>query len=84
MPANRCSRLVWHLGSCVALLYSKSTPPDFESVIQEVRRVTGKKHVDWHSWGGHARVLAIGDREKVQDALSAMLPSESFGVKDFT
>lgn len=44
-----------------------------ERWVQKVAKLSGQP-VDWHFCGGRAVVLALGDLDKVQEAITALKP----------
>jgi hypothetical protein len=62
-----CNREVFAHGTCV---FVTSTIPSnaMEGWVQKIAELSGER-VDWHFAAGRARVLALGDLEKVRAAI---------------
>ena len=56
-------------------VFVTSTIPSnaMEGWVKKVAELSGQR-VDWHFLGGRARVLALGDIEKVNSAIKKLMP----------
>ena len=56
-------------------VFTTSTIPSnaMEGWVRKVAQQSGQP-VDWHFVGGRARVLALGDIERVQSVIAALMP----------
>ena len=68
--SDKCDSDVYENGTRVFLTHTISAK-DVEKWVKAVAEKSGQK-VDWHYVGGRAVILALGDLEKVYDALSAL------------
>lgn len=57
------------------VVFTTSTIPSnaMEGWVRQVAEKSGQR-VDWHFSGGWAKVLALGDIEKVEGAIAALMP----------
>lgn len=67
-----CESDIFKNGECV---FVTDTIPSnaMEGWVKHVAEISGQR-VDWHFVGGRARVLALGDIEKVKLAIEALMP----------
>ena len=67
-----CDPEIFERGECV---FTTSTIPSnaMEGWVRQVAARSAQR-VDWHTAGGTNRVLALGDIEKVKEAIADMMP----------
>ncbi len=68
-----CEEEVYKKGNCVFMGHPEIPTEKMEEWVKKVAEISGQK-VDWHRIGGHCRVLALGDLNKVHDAIKQLLP----------
>lgn len=68
--AATCDLKVYNKGECVFLIWA--LPGEVvEAWVRKIARCSGQR-VDWHWYGGKARVLALGNLDKVYEAIDAL------------
>ena len=67
-----CDREIFEHGQTVFMTHTIPSNA-MEGWVRGVAAESGQR-VDWHFWGGRARVLAIGDIEAVKAAIERSLP----------
>lgn len=65
--SNRCDQEVYDNGTQVFLTHTLAAK-DVEDWVQQIAKESNQK-VDWHYGAGRAQVLALGDLEKVKEAI---------------
>jgi hypothetical protein len=67
-----CNKKIFKKGTSVFMTHT--IPPNaMEGWVQKVAEKSGQP-VDWHYFGGRVNVLALGDLDKVEEAIQALMP----------
>ena len=67
-----CDDKIFKNGKCVLITHSIPSNA-MEGWVKKVAEKSGQP-VDWHFCGGRARVLALGDIDKVHKAIKELMP----------
>lgn len=67
-----CSEEIYSRGTCVFRTHSIPSNA-MEGWVKQVAAKSGQP-VDWHFAGGQARVLALGDLNRVAEAIQELMP----------
>ena len=70
-----CDKDIFELGHCVFVTHTIPSNA-IEQWVQKIAKRSGQP-VDWHYAGGRAVVLALGDLDKVQEALEHFMPEHN-------
>ena len=78
MDMGKCDLDVFENGSVVAFIADRDAQ-DIEKLVRHVAKCTGAK-IDWHYAAGRGIVKAIGDIDKVIDALRPYGPTKAHSL----
>jgi hypothetical protein len=67
-----CNPKVFAEGTCVFVTHTIG-PNALEAWVQQIARKSGQL-VDWHYFGGRAKILALGNLAKVHQAIEELMP----------
>ena len=74
-----CQDDIYKNGTCLFVTHSISSD-SIEAWVKQVAKKSGQP-VDWHFAGGRARILALGDLDKVKQAICDLIDNHDYRFK---